>query len=250
MMDQKPIAALRMKEGMMKKIQIVEDDKTLSNGIVMTLGGLETEFIQDGTVLDAKRDFELQGDAVNAIILDINLPDASGYDYLKWVRARSKVPVLILTANDLEMDEVMGLEMGADDYITKPFSLAVLRARMHVLLRRGCEAQAGEAAGGTVVIGPYCFDFEAAEYKKGNEKIALSLTEQKLLRLLVSNRGNLLMRQMLYDRLWGNEGSFVDENALSVTVNRLRSKLRDGEDGVTYIQTVYGQGYIWKEEQR
>ncbi len=226
----------------MKRIQIVEDDKSLSNGISMTLGSPDISFIKDFTIEDAKKDFERS--VVNAIILDINLPDGNGFDYLKWVRSKSKVPVLILTANDLEIDEVMGFELGADDYVTKPFSLAVLRVRVAALLRRGDSEEK------TVSIDSFRFNFESSEFEKNGNKIVLSPTEQKLLRLLISNRGKLLTRELLYERIWGNESEFVDENALSVTVKRLRSKLGDGENGMSYIQTVYGQGYIWKKKQR
>ncbi len=117
------------------RIQIVEDDRALSEGIAMALKEPGTEFVQSVSVRAAREVFEEQKPGL--IILDINLPDGSGYDYLRWVRERSQVPVLILTANDMEMDEVMGLTLGADDYMAKPFSLAVLRARIKVLLRRG-----------------------------------------------------------------------------------------------------------------
>ena len=120
-------------------IQIVEDDRALSDGIVLALGEQGTEFIQCTGVKSAK---QVYGEKCpELIILDVNLPDGSGYDYLKWVRSQADTPVLMLTANDMEMDEVMGLGLGADDYMTKPFSLAVLRARIRVLLRRRQQRQ-------------------------------------------------------------------------------------------------------------
>ena len=227
----------------MKRIQIVEDDKSLSSGIEMTLGSSNICFVKSESIKEAKDDFENY--KINMIILYINLPDGSGYDYLKWVRNRSDVPVLILTANDLEINEVMGFELGADDYVTKPFSLAVLRARVSAILRRDKSEKKEELA-----IDSFRFDFENSEFEKSGIKIILSPTEQKLLRILVNNRGQLLTRDLLFDRIWGNDSDFVDENALSVTVKRLRSKIGEGENGVSYIQTVYGQGYVWKKKQR
>lgn len=197
-------------------------------------------FLQSGSVEAAKKDFERETPGL--IILDVNLPDGSGYDYLKWVRARSYIPALVLTANDMEMDEVMGLTLGADDYMTKPFSLAVLRARIQALLRRGRQP------GDSYEEDGFHFDFENLIFTKDGRELTLSVNEQRLLKLLVANRGRLLTRGVLMDRLWSCGGEYVDENALSVTVNRLRSKLEEKRSGISYIQTVYGQGYLWRRE--
>lgn len=222
-------------------IQIVEDDRALSDGIALALKEPDIDFIQNTGVGQAREAFKKKKPEL--IILDVNLPDGSGYDYLKWVRERSQLPVLMLTANDMEMDEVMGLTLGADDYMTKPFSLAVLRARIRVLSRRSVKQKEGIYREDSFV-----FDFEHLLFEKEGKEISLSINEQRLLRLLVENRGRLLTRDILVDRLWSNCGEYVDENALSVTVNRLRGKLENKKDGVSYIQTVYGQGYIWKKE--
>ena len=141
--------------------------------------------------------------------------------------------MLILTANDLEMDQVTGLELGADDYVTKPFSLAVLRARVNSLLRRSRPAPAA------LELPPFLFDFDAMVFARDGVPLELSKTEQRLLRLLVEHRGQTLSREVLLDRVWDG-GEFVDENALSVAVNRLRAKLADAP-----IRTVYGLGYQW-----
>ena len=225
------------------RIQIVEDDRALSEGIAMALKEPGTEFVQSVSVRAAREVFEDQKPGL--IILDINLPDGSGYDYLRWVRERSQVPVLILTANDMEMDEVMGLTLGADDYMAKPFSLAVLRARIKALLRRG-QAQKEDI----YEKDPFYFDFGGLVFTRNGSEIALGVNEHRLLRLLIENRGRVLTRSVLVDRLWSGGGEYVDENALSVTVNRLRSKLEDKRDAYSYIQTVYGQGYTWKKESR
>ena len=229
-------------------IQIVEDDRALSDGVKLALQEPEMAFSQSGNVRQAKEAFERQ--LPDLIILDINLPDGSGYDYLKWVRERSSLPVLILTANDMEMDEVTGLTLGADDYMTKPFRLAVLRARIQVLRRRIEKTEAVKQHQEIYREDGFRFHFDTMKYFRDNQEIFLSVNEQKLLRLLVLNKGNLLMRNYLMDRLWSDSGEYVDENALSVTVNRLRSKLERKKEGATYIQTIYGQGYMWKKQER
>lgn len=221
-------------------IQIVEDDRALSDGIRLALREPDLAFVQNTNIRQAKQTFEQ--DVPKLIILDVNLPDGSGYDYLQWVRERSALPVLMLTANDMEMDEVKGFSLGADDYVTKPFSIAVLRARIQALLRRIKEQK---VSGYTEE--EFRFDFEGLRFSKKGQEIFLSVNEQRLLHLLVENRGQILTRETLVDRIWG-DGEYVDENALSVTVRRLRSKLEDKQDNVTYIQTVYGQGYMWKRK--
>ena len=225
-------------------IQILEDDHSLSDGVAITLSDGNT-FHKEYMIQDAKTGFLNYGDKLSLIIMDLNLPDGSGYDYLKFVRERSNVPVLILTANDLEMDEVTGLTLGADDFLTKPFSLAVLRARVASLVRR---SQMIGAADGTAKeasiyeLDDMTFDFEKLIFKKADAEITLSVNEQRLLKVFLDNRGQVLTRDTLMDRLWGNDGEFVDENALSVTINRLRSKV-DTKGETKHISTVYGQGY-------
>ena len=165
------------------------------------------------------------------------LAQAEGF-VLREVRQGEAVPVILLTANDLEMDVVTGLESGADDYITKPFSLAILRARVNAQLRRRVKFSCVELDG-------FRFDFERMAFWKNGEPIELSKTEQKLLRLLVENRGQTVSRGVLVDRIWTDRADFVDENALSVTVKRLRVKLEDDPSSPQYLKTVYGLGYTW-----
>ncbi len=219
-------------------IQIVEDDRALSDGIRLALREPELTFIQNTNIRQAKQTFEQEKPEL--MILDVNLPDGSGYEYLEWVRARSGIPVLMLTANDMEIDEVTGLSLGADDYMTKPFSIAVLRARIQALRRRLGEKNKNAYAGDG-----FSFDFEKLKFFANGQEIFLSVNEQRLLRLLVENPGRILTREVLVDRIWG-DGEYVDENALSVTVRRLRAKLEDEETHGSCIQTVYGQGYMWK----
>lgn len=218
----------------MTNIAIIEDDKSLNNGIALALKQENYRFYQYNTLKEAE-DVE----NMDLVILDINLPDGNGFDFLKELRTHSEVPVIILTANDLETDEVMGLNLGADDYMTKPFSLMVLRARIEKLLNKGKTAQK------LWRFGELELDFENMRFLKAGVQIELSKTEQKLLRLLVENHHITMKRETLLDRVWSDGAEYVDENALSVTVKRLRDKLEDKD--AKYIHTVYGIGYVWKE---
>lgn len=241
-------------------ILIVEDDRTLATGLCRALQNESIEPVSYHSLREAGKmlkERQETGEAFSLIILDVNLPDGSGFDFLKEVKEKYDTIVIFLTANDMETDIVAGLEMGADDYITKPFSLAVLRARVETQLRR-IKRQTGQhwqgvaddavrthtealEAGERVVIDDYCFCFAQMLFYHGEEQIELSKTEQKLLRILVENRGMTLTREQLIEYIWSVESDFVDENALSVTVKRLRDKLGAQE----VIKTVYGIGYTW-----
>lgn len=225
----------------MKNILVVEDDRGLREGIELALRRDEFVFTLCESMGKA-RDAILGGSAFDLVLLDINLPDGSGYDLLKEIKENhGEIPVIILTANDFEMDEVRGLELGAEDYITKPFSLMVLRARIDKALKN-----AGKGRKEAYRFGELFFCFEDMLVKRGEEEIVLSKTELKLLQLLVENRNIVLGRERLIDKIWTDGAEYVDENALSVTVNRLRAKLKESGEG--YLQTVYGKGYIWKDK--
>lgn len=222
----------------MKHLLLLEDDQSLSQGIGFALKDSDIQLTRCATLAQARE--ALAAEEFQLLVLDINLPDGSGLDLLAQVRRNSQVPVILLTANDMESDIVTGLESGADDYITKPFSLAVLRARVNAQLRRGAAEQSG-----VVELEGFSFDFQRMEFKKNGQPVELSKTEQKLLYLLIHNRGATLSRGTLVDRLWTDGAEYVDENALSVTVKRLRSKLEDNPSKPRYLKTVYGVGYTW-----
>ncbi len=222
----------------MRHILLLEDDVALGRGVSLALNSESAAVSHCKNLLEGRRalaaaDFDL-------LIVDVNLPDGSGLELLREARKNSAVPIILLTANDMETDVVAGLESGADDYITKPFSLAVLRARVNAQLRRNAPA-----ASGLVESGSFKFDFQRMEFRKDGRLIELSKTEQKLLRLLVENRGRTLSRGTLLDRIWTDGAGYVDENALSVTVKRLRDKLEDVPSKPRYLKTVYGIGYTW-----
>lgn len=217
---------------MEQQILLIEDDSALGRGVAVAL-------TEPGRIVALARDLQegksrWEQQSFDLVVLDLNLPDGNGLDFLRWLRQRSEVPVLILTANDLESDEVAGLTLGADDYVTKPFSLAVLRARVSNLLRRRARPEE------TFTDPPFVFDFARMQFFRDGVPVELSRTEQRLLRLLTENRGHTLTREQLLEKVWDG-GEFVDENALSVAVKRLRDKLTDAP-----IKTVYGLGYTWE----
>lgn len=212
-------------------ILIVEDDTSLRSGIALALKN-RGEVFPCASLAETRE--RLASAAPDVLLLDVGLPDGSGLDFCREFRKTSNAPVVFLTCSDTELDEVAGFEAGADDYITKPFSLAVLRARVDAALRRGQSAPEP-----VFQTGDLRFDFHNMRFFKGETELQLSGTEQKLLRLLVENRGRTLPRALLIDRVWGTE--YVDENALSVAVGRLRGKLEGN-----CIRTVYGVGYAWE----
>ena len=222
----------------MRHLLIVEDDRALGDGVRLALQHPDLEAVLCRSLAEART--ALESRTFDLLILDVGLPDGSGLDLLRQIRQTSALPVILLTANDMETDIVAGLESGADDYITKPFSLAVLRARVNAQLRRG-EPPAPDR----VELPPFSFDFGRMEFRRDGVLIELSKTEQKLLRVLVENRGRTLTRAALVDRVWTDGAEYVDENALSVTVKRLRSKLEDNPSRPQYLKTVYGLGYTW-----
>ena len=226
----------------MKRILIVEDDRALGDGLCMALRSPEAEPVLCRTLAAARSALSEGGFAL--LVLDINLPDGNGVDLLREIRKDSALPVILLTANDMETDIVAGLESGADDYVTKPFSLAVLRARVNAQLRR-TEAVSQAETAGPLILEDFAFDFEHMEFRRDGRLIELSKTEQKLLRLLVENRGRTMPRGLLVDRIWTDGAEYVDENALSVTMKRLRGKLEEQPSKPRFLKTVYGIGYTW-----
>lgn len=228
------------------KILIVEDDVGLNQGIELALAEKGVEFASALTLDQARTIWKTQ--SADMVLLDVNLPDGSGYELLKEIRRTSQIPVLMLTANDLEIDEVTGFSLGADDYITKPFSLMVLRARVERMRMRMEDSKERFSDRKTrYVEEPYAFYFDEMKYFSDGEEVILSKTEQKLLRSFVEHSGQILTREHLVDALWTRDLRYVDENALSVAVNRLRKKLETKEVKCP-IQTVYGLGYVWEKK--
>lgn len=220
-----------------RRLLIVEDDRKLNDGIVLALRGDRYLFSQCRTIADARK--VMAQEDISLMLLDVNLPDGNGIDFVREVRAFSQIPILLITVNNMELDIVTGLEAGANDYITKPFSLMVLRARVSVWLRG--------KSGQTDHFRQDCFDFDFGkmEFRRDGRLVELSKTEQRLLRVLCENRGATVKRSALIDRVWQGDGEYVDEHALTVTIKRLRDKLELDSANPDYIRTVYGIGYTW-----
>ncbi|MTK12011.1 MAG: response regulator transcription factor [Clostridiaceae bacterium] len=223
----------------MLTILIVEDDVTLNNGIMLSLRHKDIDIQQSYNIKQTKK--ILSEKSIDLIILDVNLPDGSGFDLCKEIRKTSSIPIIFLTANDMEIDVVTGLELGGDDYITKPFSLMILRARVMAILRRSKNINNDNK----IEIDNMVFNFDTMEFTKNGDKFVLSPTEQKLLKIFLANKGSVLSRSQLVDKIWNDGALYVDENALTVTVSRLRNKIEDIPNSPKYIKTIYGMGYMW-----
>lgn len=223
---------------MKSSVLIVEDEARIRDIVrdYFAAHGLDCDLARDGEeALDLLRDHDY-----DAILLDIFMPHLDGFEVCAAVRRNSQVPILFLTALGGEEDMLRGYALGCDDYVTKPFSLAVLRARVNAQLRRSAPK-----ASPVVTAGPFAFDFERMDFRRDGVAVELSKTEQKLLRVLVESRGHAVSRATLVDRVWTDGAEFVEENALSVTVKRLRGKLEADPSKPEYLKTVYGIGYIW-----
>ena len=222
----------------MQNILIIEDNKKLNNGIRLALTGEKMNFFQTYNLADGMQ--VIHREHIDLILLDVNLPDGNGIDFLRTLRKSSNIPVILITVNNMELDIVTGLEAGANDYITKPFSLMVLRARAAVQLRNQNHKKVNEFQ-----CDDFLFRFDKMEFLKAGQNIELSKTEQRLLRLLCENKGGTLKRSYLIDSVWLGDSEFVDEHALTVTIKRLRDKLEEDSANPQYIKTVYGIGYTW-----
>ena len=225
----------------MKQILLVEDDSALVEGLVYSLqkAGFAVE---NRTGIQAGWAAFLQN-TPDLIILDVGLPDGTGYTLCEQVRKQSSIPILFLTACDEETQVVMGLDMGGDDYITKPFRLQELLSRIRALLRRAEKKAPQQKASGLFLL-----DFEQSRLYKEGQEIALTPAEYRLFVLLFQHEGQIITRQQLLSTLWDNAGEFVDDNTLTVYIRRLREKLERDPSHPTFLQTVRGTGYRFMVE--
>jgi two-component system, OmpR family, response regulator RegX3 len=223
----------------MSRILIVEDEETLAEAISFLLSkeGFEVEIAEDGPTAVAA--FEKNG--ADLILLDLMLPGLSGTEVCRQIRAKSTVPIIMLTAKDSEIDKVVGLEIGADDYVTKPYSSRELIARIRAVLRRG-ELGDATTVEGVLSVGLIRLDSDRHVISVNNEQVALPLKEFELLEFLMRNSGRVLTRMQLIDRVWGSD--YVgDTKTLDVHIKRLRAKIEKDPANPEMIQTVRGMGY-------
>lgn len=226
----------------MEKILLVEDDEALSKGIIFALERESFDVIYAGTVAESEK--YIAEKSFDLIILDVNLPDGNGFDLCKNIRQTINVPIIFLTACDEEVNVVLGLEIGGDDYITKPFRLREFISRIKAVLRR-----TGEAKDNSCILISRSIKFNTGEMKlyKNNQEIILTKIEYKLINTFMNNPLLVLSRGKLLEAIWDVDGEFVDDNALSVSIRRLREKIEDNPSKPEYIITVRGMGYKWNQ---
>lgn len=222
----------------MTRVLVVEDEQNLREPLVIQLQreGYQTIEAEDG--IKAIELFEAE--KPDLILLDLMLPGKSGSEVCRSIRATSNVPIIMLTAKDTEIDKVVGLEIGADDYVTKPYSTRELLARMKAVLRRSVEPAV--TAGNVIEAGPVSMDIERHQVFVHGEKIAMPLKEFELLELLLENVNRVLTRGQIIDRVWGSN-YFGDTKTLDVHIKRIRSKIEDDPARPVHLLTVRGLGY-------
>lgn len=224
----------------MTSVLIVEDEESLADPLAFLLRkeGFETTVVADGP--SALAEFDRAG--ADIVLLDLMLPGMSGTDVCKQLRARSSVPVIMVTARDSEIDKVVGLELGADDYVTKPYSARELIARIRAVLRRGADVDDPGIPDGVIEAGPVRMDVERHVVSVNGQAVTLPLKEFELLEYLMRNSGRVLTRGQLIDRVWGAD--YVgDTKTLDVHVKRLRSKIEADPANPMHLVTVRGLGY-------
>lgn len=218
-------------------IFLLEDDEAIGIGLVYSLQNegytvTHAKTVKEATKIIAENTFSLY-------LLDLTLPDGSGYDVCKQIKEMGDLPVIFLTAYDDEVNVVMGFDLGADDYISKPFRLKELTARIKSVLRRYNK----ETADGIIKIKDITINTTSAKVSKAGEEIVLTAMEYRLLLILLNNRGRILSRTQLLENIWDIDGDFVEDNTLTVYIKRLRDKIEDEPNKPEIIKTVRGLGY-------
>ena len=228
------------------KVLVVEDDSIIMEGLKISLEQEGYEVVNASTMKDAFDIVDSVTD-INICLLDVMLPDGDGYQICRRVREKSQIPILFLTACDDEVHTVLALEQGADDYISKPFRIRELLARMKAILRRSGamsdSSTAGTSNSGIVMVGENQININTAKVYRDGEEIVLTAMEYKLLLIFIQHRGKNLSRQQILNQIWDEAGDFVNDNTLSVYIKRLRKKLGDTDEN-QLIQTVRGIGYL------
>lgn len=220
------------------KLLIVEDEKDLNEGLAYA-------FTQEGYFVEQAYTYTkginlLKEKDVDVVLLDCNLPDGNGFDFCKEVRKYTQTPIVMLTARDTEIDELKGLEMGADDYISKPFSIAILKMRVKNALHKKESPQILSSQGIKI-------DISKRKAYKDDELIELTPVEWQLLYYLMNNSGRVVLKQDILNFIWDSNGNFVDENTISVNIRRIRLKIEDNPSDPKLIKAVRGFGYRWCE---
>lgn len=219
----------------MKHILLLEDDENLNRGISLKLNKEGYQVFSACAISEARSIFDSEN--IDLVISDITLPDGNGLDFGKVVREKSNAVLIYLTAMDQEIDIVNGYDTGADDYITKPFSVNILTSKVNAFMRRLGNSEEGMYASGDIEVA-----VNDMQVKKAGEIVALSKTELQILIFLLENAGHILSKECILEKIWGLDGQFVDDNTVTVNISRLKNKL-----GTDSIENVRGLGYLWTE---
>ncbi len=222
----------------MTSLLIIEDDIDLREGLAFTFQSEGYQIFEAGTVRQARQC--LQNNSIQGILLDCNLPDGNGFDFCKEIRKTSGMPIMMLTARDSELDEVKALELGVSDYMSKPFSVAVLKIRVRKMLQHLEQT--------TIQSGNITVHLSGCKVQKNGEELELSAIEYKLLLYLMQNKDQVLSKEQILEQIWEKDGQFVDDNIVSVNISRLRAKIEDHPRKPEWIKTIHGMGYLWKEK--
>ena len=223
----------------MTRVLIVEDEASFSEALEFLLGKEGFQVTTAATGTEALRKFDQGG--IDLVLLDLMIPEVSGTEVCRQIRSKSRVPIIMLTAKDSEVDKVVGLEIGADDYVTKPYSSRELVARIRAVLRRN-SGEGVDNESGVMTVGPIRMDIDRHQVAVNGIPVSLPLKEFELLEFLMRNAGRVLTRMQLIDRVWGSD--YVgDTKTLDVHIKRLRAKIETDPANPTLIQTVRGLGY-------
>lgn len=230
----------------MGKILLLEDDKSLNRGISFKLKKEGFEVETAFCIEEAKNIFD--NNKIDLIITDIGLPDGSGFDFCEEIRKTSNIYIIMLTALDEEFNAVMGYEIGADDYVTKPFSLAILVSKVKAFMKRAGNNEKEKTSENILISEDIEFDY--GDYtlilnREDTEKVQLTKTEGKLLKLLMENAMNIIQKEQILDILWDMDGNFVDDNTVAVYMRRLRKKVEKDPSEPIFIKNIRGIGYKW-----
>lgn len=224
----------------MAEILLVEDEESVNRGIEFTLTKEGYEVETAGSIREAEE--LLRRRSPQLVICDVNLPDGSGLDLIREIRKTSMVHIICLTALDTEMDQVMGYEAGADDYVTKPFSLSVLVLKVNAFFKRFRRDGSDPSL---IRSGDMIFHLSEMKAQKGGQEISFTKNEWKMLKLFLEHPRQILSKNQILERLFDADGDFVDENTVAVNIRRLREKIETDSSHPEYIRNVRGLGYLW-----
>lgn len=221
-----------------KRLLIIEDDTDLREGLSFSFSSDGYRVTEAPTKAEGLR--EIRKNVYDMVLLDCNLPDGTGFELCREVRSYSSIPMVMLTVRDTELDEIQALELGVNDYLSKPFSLGVLKARVKRILQEKTETS-------RIVTGSLTIDQNTCKVWKQGEEIQLSKLEYRLLLYFIENKNHILSKEQILEKIWDSDGKYVDNNTVSVNISRLRTKIEEDASRPARIKTVHGIGYIWKE---